>query len=143
MAEGIYNLTDVIFCFGGWTGPRMQCGFLRNEDVYEQLNQMEMTVPPRGGCMQYYCHFILALNPRKIHDDMKRQRTLYVVNKNPFYMKCPCGATRPTVLDDSMTKTKTAEQCFHNIECGKCIDPYIIEVIGKRFFADKYAQKRM
>ena len=31
-----------------------------------------------------------------------------------------------------------AKQCFHNIESGKCEDPFVIENIGKVFFEEKY-----
>ncbi len=31
--------------------------------------------------------------------------------------------------------------CLENIAAGKCKDAYIIETIGKKFFADKYAKK--
>ena len=143
MAEGVYNLTDVWFCFGSdhdWNYPHFKCGYLKNEELYEYLNQIENFVPPLNRCMQYYCHFVLRLNPRKIHETMKPQRSLYIVNKNPLYMKCPCG----TACVKQYTKYREkhlescAKQCFHNIECGNCKDPFIVENIGKVFFANKY-----
>ena len=137
MATGFYDITDVIFCFGNWHGPRFKCGHLKNDEVYKQLTELESIVPPCGGCMQYYCHFILSCNPRKTHGEMKPQRTLYIVNKNPLYMGCPCGATRPTGQYNNSIDI-CAQQCFRNIESGKCVDPYMINIIGRRFFAKKY-----
>lgn len=137
MAEGIYRLTDVVFCFGNLKGPRFQCGYLKNDEVFDYLTKLENFVPPLNRCMQYYCHFNLLLNPRKIRGTMNPQRTLHIINKNPLYMKCQCGATRPTSLDyDALYPC--AQQCFTNIETGKCVDPFVVENIGRVFFAKKY-----
>ena len=142
MAEGIYNLTDVNFSFGKPFGPRMKCGFLRNKDVFEYLEKLENFVPPLNRCMQYYCYFTLRMNPRKMHDGMKPQRSLYIVNKNPLYMKCQCGATCIAqfsgMREDHMDEC--AKQCFRNIENGKCKDPFVVENIGKVFFEKKYKE---
>ena len=142
MAEGIYNLTDVIFCFGHLKGPHFQCGYLKNDEVFDYLTKLENFVPPLNRCMQYYCHFNLMLNPRKIHGIMKPQRTLYIINKNPLYMKCQCGATCPTSLDYD-TLAPCAKQCFANIETGKCPDQFVIKNIGEVFFKDKYIKQKM
>ena len=140
MAEGIYNLTDVTFCFGGFLGPKLTCGYLKNEELLEYINKIENFVPPVNRCMQYYCNFVLTLNPRKVRDTMKHQRSLYIINKNPLYMKCQCGA--PCAADCIENREKhiehCANQCFRNIEQGKCQDPFIVENIGKVFFASKY-----
>ncbi len=54
------------------------------------------------------------------------------------------GATTPELTisllwaDECKCSTR---KCLGNIRNGKCTDPYIIEHIGKKFFADKYAQK--
>ena len=140
MAEGIYNLTDVIFCFENWCGPRLKCGHIRNQDVFEYMEKLENFVPPQNRCMQYYCYFILTMNPRKIHETMKPQRSLYIINKNPFYMKCQCGATCVGQYHGNREKymKNCADQCFQNIESGKCKDPFVIENIGKVFFANEY-----
>ena len=138
--EGIYNLTDVTFCYGGFLGPKLKCGYIKNEELLEYIDKIENFVPPANRCMQYYCNFYLALNPRKIHNTMKHQRSLYVINKNPLYMKCPCGAecaANCTTNREEHTK-RCANQCFCNIEQGKCQDPFIVENIGKVFFAHKY-----
>ena len=34
------------------------------------------------------------------------------------------------------------DDCFKNIESGKCIDPFMIEHVGKKFFAEKYQNKQ-
>ena len=140
--EGVYNLTDVNFCFGHEYGPRFKCGYIRNQDLFEYLEKLESFVPPLNRCMQYYCHFILRLNPRKMHETIKPQRSLYIVNKNPLYMKCQCGAICvgqcPGNREDYMEHC--ANQCFRNIENGKCKDPFIVENIGKVFFANKYKE---
>ena len=142
MAEGIYNLTDVNFCFENWHGPRLKCGYLRNKDVFEYLEKLENFVPPKDRCMQYYCHFVLSLNPRKMHETMKPQRSLCIVNKNPLYMKCPCGAACIAQFSGLRREhmEECAKQCFHNIEIGKCKDPFVIENIGKVFFEEKYKE---
>ena len=35
-----------------------------------------------------------------------------------------------------------SEQCLKNIKSGKCRDPFVIEHIGKIFFADKYNKQK-
>lgn len=34
------------------------------------------------------------------------------------------------------------EHCFENLASGKCTDEFMIKIIGKKFFADKYTNKR-
>lgn len=136
MANGIYNLTDVVFLFGDWHGPRLKCGWLKNDEVYAYLDKLNSFVPPKERCMQYHCYFALSSHPFKIHEVMRLEQSLYIVNKNPRYMKCPCGAMCPGQLRYKIDKC--AEQCFENIEQGKCQEAFIIENIGKVFFANKY-----
>ena len=140
MANEIYNLTDVVFCFGDWCGPRLKCGYLKNEEVYAYLDKINSFVPPKSRCMQYHCYSLLSSHPRKIHDVMRLEQSLYIVNKNPRYMKCPCGAICPgqtlNKLDDC------AKQCMENIEQGKCQEKFVIENIGRVFFAKQYQDNK-
>ena len=34
------------------------------------------------------------------------------------------------------------ENCFHNIRCGKCTDKFMIDLIGKILFKDKYQKQK-
>lgn len=34
------------------------------------------------------------------------------------------------------------ENCFKNIQSGKCTDKFVIDNIGKQFFANKYAKQK-
>ena len=34
------------------------------------------------------------------------------------------------------------EKCLENIKYGKCTDKFMIDIIGKQFFADKYAKQK-
>jgi hypothetical protein len=140
LANGIYNLTDVFFCFSDWCGARLKCGYLKNDEVYEYLDKLNSFVPPKERCMQYHCHSILSSHPFKIHDVMRLEQTLYIVNKNPRYMKCPCGAIRPGQIMENIEQC--TKQCMHNIESGKCKEAFIVENIGKVFFAGKYKDKQ-
>lgn len=40
------------------------------------------------------------------------------------------------------TSICTAKNCARKIKNGKCTDPFVIETIGKKFFADKYKGKQ-
>ncbi len=136
MANGIYNLTEVVFCFGDWAGPCLSCGYLRNDDVYEYMKNVKSFVPSRTDCIQSCCDSVLSSNMVRIHDGVRTQRSLYIVNKNPGDMKCPCGAVCAGQKSDNLAER--AKQCMKNIESGKCKEKFIIENIGKVFFADKY-----
>ena len=140
MANGIYNLTDVVFCFGDWRGPRLKCGFLKNDEVYDYLDKINSFVPPRDRCMQYHCYSTLSSHPFKIHETMRLEQSLYIINKNPRYMKCHCGAICPGQTLKNLDQC--AEQCMRNIEQGKCKDEFIVENIGKVFFANKYQNNK-
>ncbi len=51
-------------------------------------------------------------------------------------------STKPclTIKIDCCQKTnKNCSDCFDTIKNGKCTDPFVIEYVGKKFFADKYA----
>lgn len=47
----------------------------------------------------------------------------------------PC-IDRPTRWPD------ISKKCFNSIKSGKCVDPFVIEHIGKIFFADKYNKQK-
>ena len=34
------------------------------------------------------------------------------------------------------------QECLNNIQNGKCTDRFVIDIIGKQFFADKYAKQK-
>lgn len=121
-----YKYTTVWFCFGKErTAPRTEMGRMLHKNAYEYLDRLKTFVPPKGRCMRYHYHFILNSHSFKIHDKMEIQQSLYIVATNTKYVKYMCGA-------------QNGEECLQAIKCGKCVDPFVSEYVGKRFWPGYY-----
>ncbi len=140
--EGVYNLTDVKFRIGNWSlvlGAPMglNCGYIRNKDIHEYLERLQNFTLPKG----HNCDFVLFSKPCNVNGATECERTLLIENKS-FQQICPCGnnSLRQCTGMRKARIDRCAKQCYKNIKCGKCKDPFVIENIGKIFFADKYKQ---
>ncbi len=132
-----YTSTEVWLSFDEPVkGKRFMCGYIPHSQVVDYVNKAGHFVPPKGHCMPHHVYFDMHIHPFKIHDKMRVRQCLYIVVKNSRYMNCPCGAMCPkknlTHIDECL------DQCIANIQNGKCKDAFVIENIGKLFYAHKY-----
>ena len=73
------------------------------------------------------------------YDLVKGQRTYKKLNLElapiSYYTKPECG-------EQKTDWRAFSEQCLNNIKSGKCIDPFVVEHVGKVYFADKYGKQK-
>ena len=120
--------TRVWFCWGTenmLTGDRVHIGNVAHDKIHEYLDKLNNFVPEKGCCMQYHFYFVLHSHPKKINDKMVLDQSLYIVASNTYYVRYLCGA-------------QNAKGCMGNIKCGKCVDPFVRECIGKKFRSLEY-----
>ncbi len=115
-----------------WGGRRLVLGQLSWGDAKEYL--AELTTPlPKDGCIDTLTTYL--------HDEIR------ITGKN--LRGAPQASEiweNAPVTQLKIDATRNAAKCFvceclDNIKSGKCTDPYAIEHIGQKFFADKYTQK--
>ena len=113
------KITNIVF---GYTpGSIMYCGCLPNDKVYEYLEQLKNTVPVSLKCSYY------GFNLR-----------IYPYSNSPQYLRIDAN---PYVLNP-LCKIRSEKGCIRKIKKGTCKNPFIIENIGKIFFADKYKDSK-
>lgn len=124
--------TKVYFCFDGkamFSKEKVWLGVLSNEAARSYLDDLNAFMPQPGACMRYHFHFILDSRPFKANNQMWLKQTLFIlpVNVYPENVKFLCGATN-------------GRQCLGNVMCGKCLDPFVRENIGKKFYEKNYSK---
>ena len=124
--------TEVYFCFDGKgmsSKEKIWLGVLSNEAARSYLDDLNAFMPQPGACMRYHFHFILDSRPFKANNQMWLKQTLFIVPVNvyPENVKFLCGATN-------------GRQCLGNVMCGKCLDPFVRENIGKKFYEKNYSK---
>lgn len=120
--------TEVYFCFGNdnmLTGTRLRLGKIPHNRVNEYLDKLKTFMPTADRCLLSHCYFVLHSHPFKAHEQVKLDQTLYIIVTNPGRTKYSCGAGCPN-------------KCLKNIESGKCVDPFVREYMGKKFYAGTY-----
>ncbi len=124
--------TDVAL-IQGWGKKRLALGQMSWDEA--KAYQTELTAPlPKDSCFDTLM--------TELHAEVR------ITGKNMRCAPKPCKLweyTPVTKLQIELSfyrsKCITPHECFDNIKSGKCTDPYAIEHIGKKFFADKYVQK--
>ena len=53
-----------------------------------------------------------------------------------------CANNNMPCIDKPISMLDRSKRCFDGIKSGKCVDPFVIEHIGKIFFADKYNKQK-
>ena len=114
-----YTKTEVKFYYIGYP---MTCGEIPNDQVYEYLEKLKNNANKTNQCT----HYSFALDS-DVHLTPAGNITVQSLKicANPYSLAPFCRI-----------RTKTG--CLRNIKSGKCRDPFIVENIGKVFFADKY-----
>jgi len=115
-----YSKTEVVFYISGIV--RLTCGHLPNDQVYGYMDKSKADAKNTDLCAAY--GFALLSEPCLIPSGTVTRQTLNIT-ANRFSLKPLC-------------KVRTTNSCIRNIKNGKCKDPFVIENIGKVFFADKY-----
>jgi len=130
---------DVILNYSACAGASnagiepLHCGSLTKQQIKQYLQELA-----RQKQMSFYScpnHFTAHFEnkeslsvylshmytcPDAPREESKGQLNLYMTNHSNDTSKC------------------SYRDCFNNIKNGKCTDAFIIENIGKKFFADKY-----
>ena len=124
--------TEVWLCFGTQnihSGTRIWVGKLSNDDARSYLDELNAFMPQPGACMRYHFYFVLDSRPFKVKDKMWLKQTLFIVPVNvyPENVKFLCGAT-------------DGRGCLGNVMCGKCLDLFVRENIGKKFYEKNYSK---
>ena len=103
-------------------------GYLPKDKIYGYLEKLAKQDVNAEHCSLYSFAFLGFPYVKSF----KQQLTIkpeWRVDDEGFGMKPLCSALN-------------AKACFRNIKTGKCIDPFVIENIGKVFFPDKYSKQR-
>jgi len=128
---------DVILKYGyfgsGSNIDSLNCGSLAEYKITQYLHELTTTkIIPDDSCVRY----LSAKFVNKYSAEVSLSRNY----------QCP-NAPREAKSGDfvvcmtNMNNCKCCERdCFNNIKNGKCTDPFVIENIGKKFFADKYKE---
>ena len=137
---------DVILnysCFAGAPNGGVEplhCGSLTEQQVKQYLQEL---------AAQKKISFYSCPNHFTAHFENKESSSVYL---SSMYTcpDAPCEE-RKGCLNLYMTNHASAgmytskchyRDCFNNIRNGKCTDAFIIENVGKKFFADKYKDKQ-
>ena len=114
-----YSKTEVKFYYIGYP---MTCGKIPNDKAYEYLDKLKASANKTKQCTHY--SFSLPCQVYVIPGGTVTVQSLHIY-ANQFSLVPLC-------------RVRTKAGCLRNIKSGKCRDPFIVENIGKVFFADKY-----
>ena len=132
MTQKKYDVRLDFSCFGSGSGMEpLDCGSLTIEEIEQYLQELATKkMVAKDSCAHHLTasfetkeslKVFLARNyqcPNAPYKESMGRLNLYMTNMNNS--KCP------------------DRDCFNNIRSGKCTDAFVIETIGKKFFADKY-----
>lgn len=131
MAQKKYNVRLHYSWYDSGSTEPMDCGSLPMQEINQYLARLSAKKNiPRNSCVRqfkarfenqesatvYLCHEQQC--PNAPHREESGRLNLYMTNKNNS--KC------------------NGHDCFNNIRNGKCTDAFVIEIIGKEFFENKY-----
>ena len=109
----------------------LSCGTLYDTELKEyQEHLFNITHIPQDSCITsfdagFYNSRMISIN----NSEQKVKEWVHDLKIDLRYKpEHECGCKR--------------DDCFGNIESGKCTDAFMIEHIGKRFFADKYKDRQ-
>jgi len=114
-----YSKTEVKFCH---IDASMTCGSIPNDKAYEYLDKLKASANKTKQCTYY--SFSLPCQVYVIPGGTVTVQSLHIY-ATQFLLKPLC-------------RVRTKVGCLRNIKSGKCRDPFVVENIGKVFFADKY-----
>ena len=137
---------DVILnysCFAGACNGGVEplhCGSMNMEQIKQYLQELAA----KKTISHYSC-------PRHLTAHFENKESLSVYLSHMY--TCPDAPQEESkgCLNLYMTNHASAgmytskcpdRDCFNNIRTGKCTDTFVIETIGKKFFADKYQDKQ-
>ena len=115
-----YSKTEVKFFIPG--GVPHACGHIPNDKVYEYLEKFKAEEGIHKQCNSYRISFWIRGVMTK-HGKAFDQAIYIDVNNTDM---------------NSLCNAQNRKKCLRNIKSGKCKDKFVIENIGKVFFADKY-----
>ena len=130
----IQNDIELIDFMGTWLRGKkpLYCGTLSQRDLKRYLNYLhKIKGIPQGSCIENLdaCFFNsgkVAVSQTEQHDLQYWHNALHLELRYKPEQECKCKR----------------DECFKNIEAGKCTDPFMIEHICKKFFAEKYENKQ-
>jgi len=132
---------DVILNYSACAGASnggvepLHCGSMTMEQIKQYLQELAA----KKTISHYSCP-----NHLTAHFENKESLSVYLSH----HYDCPNTPSAETKGQMNLYITNNSESkcsyhdCFNNIKNGKCIDPFVIENIGKKFFADKYKDKQ-
>ena len=136
MIQKKYDVMLDYSCFGsGSSIEPLYCGSLTIEQIENYLRE-------------------LTTKKMIARDSCAHHLTANFVNKESLSVflargcQCPDAPYKESVgrLNLYMTNMNNCKcpyrDCFNNIRAGKCVDPFVIDTIGKKFFANKYNDKQ-
>ncbi len=98
--------------------------------------QTELTTPlPMDGCIDILKTELHA----EVH--ITGENLCYAPKSSKIWEHAPVTQLKIEATRNKSKCFAVVHECLNNIKNGKCTDPYVIEHIGRKFFADKYAQK--
>ncbi|MBP5794917.1 MAG: hypothetical protein J6W41_02785 [Alphaproteobacteria bacterium] len=106
-------------------GEVKPCGYWSPDDINNFLEQLKNTDIPHESCV-----FSIYAT---MHQNVSRGRTYkkdnnsLIISINPANQKC---------------KIRDEKNCIKCIASGKCRDEFVIDLIGKKLFADKYEKQK-
>ena len=137
---------DVILNYSACAGASnggvepLHCGSMTMEQIKQYLQELatKKTISPYSCPNHFTAHF-----------ENKESLSVYLSH----HYDCPDTPSKETkgclnlyMTNHASTGIYTSKcyyrDCFNNIKNGKCTDAFIIETIGKKFFADKYKDKQ-
>lgn len=126
------QLVDTTYGYGqsGNSEP-IQCGSLTQEEIETYIKQLSANkVLPMGTCV----HHMSArfYNTDKVYTYLVQDQPNTGVPSEEHNSWFEIG------IGNTAGQKCSKYDCFNNIKHGKCTDPFVIETIGKKFFADKY-----
>ncbi len=130
---------DVILKYGylgsGSNIDSLNCGSLAEYKITQYLHELTSNkLVPNDSCVRHFS----AKFVNKYSAEVSLSRN--------YNYPCPNAPREKKSADfiicmTNMNNCKCAERdCLNNIKNGKCVDPFVIENIGKKFFADKYKE---
>lgn len=114
-------------------GNFLRLGEIPYENALTYIQSFNYTTIPDNSCI---FEFDIRLNYKKDYSTHMNRWTA-ITTKNEL------ANSQLSICYRLNTKLKncTCSNCLQNIASGKCTDSFIIENIGKKFFADKYKEK--
>ena len=124
------NVINVVDGWGHSSMEYMDCGKMSAKQMKDYVKEIAAKkIIPQSSCVHHICALC------NVRDSIS---TILWHDQNTLKpQKFNSGA-----LDIHITMVNhrncTRQDCFNNIKNGKCTDEFVIDIIGKKFFADRY-----